>query len=374
MKKLILFAAAAMCACAPKVTVTVENTLDFDRSSELVEIPLDALSSIPLGEGEAYVVKNAAGETVISQTTHDGLLVFRSELGADEKTTFSIGAGAPQKFAVKSTGRFAPERFDDFIWENDRVAFRIYGEALIEKDGPSNGIDALYKRSSEPVLDKWYEDYFSEAKLSYHDDNGTGLDDYKVGRTLGAGGMAPWANFKLFLNSNFTGQERLDAGPLRTTFRLRYPDLAFVDDETVSEMRTFSLDAGSQLTRVKQEFGFTGPMSVAAGFPIHNENPADAVFKWLKPDALIVEEPATPKSDGVYLGVVFPTGVRNVFSDSSSGTPHVLAIGMYQTPEPFVYYTGYGWAKHGDWTADSFASYLENFAAALKTPLVVTIK
>ncbi len=136
MKRIILFAvvAAVVCACSqgPKVTLTVENQLAIDRSAELVEISVDKLSAIPLGEGETYVVRSGS-KTVPSQVTHDGLLLFRSGLGANEKATFTVKAGAAQEFATKTKGRLAPERFDDFIWENDRVAFRIYGEALVEE-------------------------------------------------------------------------------------------------------------------------------------------------------------------------------------------------------------------------------------------------
>ncbi len=125
MKKISLFAAAAVivCACAPKTTVTIDNTLTIDRSAELVEIPTSGLRTVTLAEGQTYVVTDASGEVIPSQVTHDGLLVFQSGLGAGEEAEFKIEAGAPREFPVKTRARFAPERFDDMIWENDRVAF-----------------------------------------------------------------------------------------------------------------------------------------------------------------------------------------------------------------------------------------------------------
>ena len=71
------------------------------------------------------------------------------------------------------------------------MAFRIYGQALVPIDGPSNGIDLWYKRTSDLIIDKWYANDLAGI-ASYHNDNGEGLDDYKVGRTLGAGAMAPY--------------------------------------------------------------------------------------------------------------------------------------------------------------------------------------
>ena len=38
--------------------------------------------------------------------------------------------------------RFVPERSDDFAFENDKVAFRIYGPAL-KNSGVNNGIDCI---------------------------------------------------------------------------------------------------------------------------------------------------------------------------------------------------------------------------------------
>ena len=50
-------------------------------------------------------------------------------------------------------GRFVRERHDDFAWENDRVAFRIYGQALetFEKEPlTSSAVDAWGKRTPPP--------------------------------------------------------------------------------------------------------------------------------------------------------------------------------------------------------------------------------
>jgi hypothetical protein len=375
MKNLTLLLVAAVCACTPKLKVTVENTLPTDRASELVEIPVADLGAVTLAEGQTWAVTNAAGEVIPSQVTHDGLLLFQSGLGAGETASFTVKAGQFQEFAPKTKGRFAPERLDDFIWENDRVAFRIYGAALIAKDGPSNGIDALYKRTEEMILDKWYVDQL-ENGLSYHDDNGTGLDNYDVKRTLGAGAAAPFVNDTLLLNSNFTGHEILDNGPLRTTFRLTYPGMA-IGGATASETRTISIDAGSQLTRVVQEWGVAGPMTAAVGFTMR-----DAVVNYAaNGNTLMVREPANAKASGVYFGAVLPAAFTPVETEYTNLDPArtadyrlVLAPQPYTPGTPLTYYTGYGWEKWGDWTADSWAAYLTDFSAALETPFVVTVK
>ena len=62
----------------------------------------------------------------------------------------ALTLSACQKEAVqpKVYGRFVPERKDDFAWENEYAAFRMYGPAL-RPENPSNGVDLWLKASPE---------------------------------------------------------------------------------------------------------------------------------------------------------------------------------------------------------------------------------
>ncbi|MDL2215412.1 DUF4861 domain-containing protein, partial [Dysgonomonas sp. OttesenSCG-928-M03] len=214
-----------------------------------------------------------------------------------------------------------------------------------------------------------------------HNDNGEGLDDYKVGRTLGAGAMAPYAGDKLWLNENFASQEVLDNGPLRTTFKLTYKDVN-VDGKSFSESRTISIDAGSQLSKITQEYGTTETLPVAAG--LVKREVGDSVI--VSPDKTYIEylEPKSDKAEGVYLALVFPQGfdksvvdtykIMNDNTKKEKSYSHVLAIASYKPNTPVTYYTGYGWNKFGFADAASFQKYLENFVKAKKEPLKVTVK
>jgi len=384
MKKFFaLFSVVALLAsCAQKdFKVTVENPSDFDRSVDMVEISVDVLKDkVPAVNNQAYeltyIVKNAKGEIVPSQITSDGKLIFQSGLKAKETGTFTIVGGKAETYKAKTYGRFITERKDDFAWENDRVAFRVYGPALIASDGPSNGIDVWYKRTNEMIINKWYENDLAD-KASYHVDHGEGQDDYKVGRTLGGGAMAPYANDKLWLNENFATQEVLDNGPLRTTFKLTYKDID-VDGKTFAETRTFSIDAGSQLTKITQEYGFTDPTAVAAGI-VKRQN--DSIIVSPEKDYVIYAEPKSDVVDNVYLTLVFPNGfeksvvdtyaIPNAKTKKDDSYSHVLAVTNYQPNTPVVYYTGYGWSKFGFSTVADFQQYVNNFAQGLKQPLVV---
>src|SRR5690606_36482298 len=112
--------------------------------------------------------------------------------------------------------RYVPERMDDFAWENDRIAFRVYGPALEGTPGDADGMDVWVKRTDSLIIDTWY------ASGDYHRDHGQGLDYYSVGHTLGAGDAAPVIDDSVIFPRHYSRYEILDNGPLRTTFVLYY--------------------------------------------------------------------------------------------------------------------------------------------------------
>ncbi len=364
------------CSKEKKMEITIENPSDFDRMTELVEIPLDDVKEkVLVTDSLVYVVYNSAGEVIPSQVTYDRMLIFQPELKAKESKSFTITTGEAQTFAPKTYARFITERKDDFAWENDRVAFRAYGPALIETDGPSNGLDVWYKRTNDLVIDKWYKDDIS-GTASYHEDHGEGLDDYKVGRTLGAGAMAPYVNDKLWLNENFASEELLDNGPLRSTFKLTYKNLD-VDRKLIAESRTISIDAGSQLSKIVQAYTIKEAMPVAAG--IVKREKGDSIIS--APNYIIYTEPKSEKVDNVFMALVLPEGItksivdtydiQNVKTNNKETHSHVLAVTSQQPNIPVTYYTGYGWSKFGFTSVSDFEKYIKDFSESIKTPLVV---
>jgi hypothetical protein len=194
--------------------------------------------------------------------------------------------------------------------------------------------------------------------------------------------MAPYVNGKLWLNDNFVSDEVLDNGPLRTTFKLTYNDID-VDGKKYSESRTFSIDAGSQLTKVVQAYGINGPMQVAAGI-VKRENADSTAIITDNKGYIISAEPKTNKAEGIYVAVVFPEGISEsvvntyeIQNDKTKKTDkysHVLAVTTQQPKKPVTYYTGYGWAKFGFPTAGDFEKYVQNFSDGLKQPLKIQYK
>ncbi len=104
--------------------------------------------------------------------------------GQTKKVLFKYG----KRLALihKTYGRYVPERKDDFAWENDKIAFRMYGKAL--ENTPKEmayGMDVWVKRTDRLILNERY------SRGEYHIDHGDGMDYYHVGLTLGAGNMMP---------------------------------------------------------------------------------------------------------------------------------------------------------------------------------------
>ncbi|MDO9255624.1 MAG: DUF4861 family protein [Bacteroidales bacterium] len=376
MKRLALFLLLILVSfgfTAPKkVSVTVTNPLSTNRINETVEIAISDISKIlKCDDYKSFVVFDEAGREIPSQVLFMGKkspvkLIFQATVEGKSKAMYEIRNGKPSAYPPKTYGRLVPERFDDYSWENDRIAFRVYATALIVKDGPSNGIDVWVKRTEKLVVDKWVKDYKAGIS-SYHNDSGEGCDCYKVGRTLGAGAMAPFVNDSLWLGSNFESYQTLDNGPVRTSFSVVYPPFN-VNGKMVTETRTFSLDAGSQLSAVTEEYsGYDAPMEVATGIVKRKEGRITAKSSEKGYASYCLEE---GEGGITYLGVVATSPVVKIIEKND----HVLLTTNYNPGDKLLYYAGAGWSKWGFENEGKWNQYLDDFSARIQHPLVVKIK
>jgi hypothetical protein len=389
MTKILLSFIAFMCLAScvgQQVKITVTNPAGIERRNETVEIPYSGIQQ-KLGNA-ACIVTDYAGNEIPSQILYEGTdapqkLIFQVTIQPEATAIYYVKKGVPQEYVKNTHGRFAPERYDDYIWENDRIAFRVYGDALIAKDGPSNGLDAIVKRTHALFLDKIYNDYF-EKKLSYHEDHGEGVDCYNVKRSLGAGAMAPYAGDSVWLGKNYIAYKTLDNGAIRTSFSLTY-DTLLVNGLPVLETRIFSLDAGSQLNKIIAIFdGAPANMQVAAGIVLKDAKALPADAAGADPNHTPVLSPekgyiayseqgskAKPQHDNgvVYTAAVFPYPLK----EAKLAERHVLAVTGYVSGG-VTYYAGAGWSKWGFDTPENWINYVETFAQKIKNPLQVEVE
>lgn len=368
------------CVKEASVTVTVENKADLSRS-ELAEVTWSLVKdNLKLADGQHFVVLDEQGQQVPYQLVSYGeddpqLLVFPVSLEAGAKQTFTVKAGEPDSIAAQAQVNFVPQRKDDISWENDRAAFRMYGPAL-EVDSVealiSGGIDFWAKKTPNLVTMKWYADDLAGIR-KYHDDHGEGLDFYSVGRTLGCGAAAPYAADSLYsISHNFQSYEILDNGPLRVVFRLTYAPYYAADSVLVNETRTISLDAGSNLNKIVENYGdLQQPIQVAAGFPYYDNesytaNDAEGYIAYA--------QPADSLHGTIYLGVVADVPLVK------TGVVQKQLVGVldyqpsWSAGRGLTYYSGAGWSQGGFPTAESWNSYVADFAKLVRNPLVIGVQ
>src|SRR5437879_10763925 len=266
---------SSWCLGQSQLTVTTVNKLPIARANQTIEITAKDL--VPLGEKDLNKihVADSSGKELLTQavdTDYDeyhkpDIVIFQADFAANQTKTFVVTAGKKHEYTkddFKAYGRFVRERFDDFAWENDRIAHRTYGKALIAWKGEpltSSSIDIWSKRTSKLVINDWY------MVDNYHVDMGEGADDYSAGVTRGDGGSGIWANNQLYVPANFVDSRVLANGPIRVMFELVYEPFD-VSATRTSEGLRISLDAGSQLDHFESSYRLQNgekPLAVAVG-------------------------------------------------------------------------------------------------------------
>ncbi|WP_417941156.1 DUF4861 family protein [Flavobacterium sp. RS13.1] len=354
-----------------KVNITIENNSVLDRKEAVVAISWKKiLERYPEIDSSNFVVINPkTKKQVVFQLEHrmsstiQNLLV-QVDVKAKSKLTLFIQKGRPEIFTVKTYARYVPERKDDFAWENDLIAFRTYGKAIEGSNEDAYGFDVWVKRTNKMVINERYK------LADYHTDHGDGLDYYQVGHTLGAGNMAPYVKDTIRYSANYHRWKMLDNGPLRSTFQLIY-DSWDAGGIKVSVIKTISLDAGSQLSRIENTYTFDGTktLPVVAGIS-RRINPGNISLNEQQ-GIMAYWEPSSEKNGTTATGVILTSPVSNMWADKIQ----LLAKTTVQNNEPIVYYAGAAWDKAGKFTdAKKWFEYLENFSKEIKNPLAVSVK
>jgi hypothetical protein len=367
----------AVPAAAPGAVVTVKNALDLARPSETIVLTASAIRGAMAVDDlrTVHVTDASSGTEVLAQPidiNDDGVfdeVVFQADIGARATRTFTLSVGARPVFTrdqFKAYGRFVRERRDDFAWENDRVAHRMYGKALetwAQEPLTSSSVDVWFKRTRRLVINDWY------MVDDYHRDNGDGADMYSAGKSRGCGGNGIWDAGKLYTSANFIESRTLANGPIRVMFELTYP--AFdAGGARVTEIKRITLDAGQNLNRFESRYAATpsGPKMQAAGIKKH-------------PEALVVRDKARGllrtwepvKADGSHFGCGIIAEPGQV-ADFAEADGNVLVVTSVAPGGVATYYAGSGWDRSGDFkTVDDWDGYLDQAAKRIRSPLAVSV-
>ncbi|MGI4831100.1 MAG: DUF4861 family protein [Janthinobacterium lividum] len=374
----------------PLATLTVRNPTAVSRQSEVVDLPLtDVLAHTVIAEANHLVVSDDTGRRLLTQ-----VYASRVDEPADRflvlvdlpprrtvNLVFDLNPAA-ETAKTKVSARQVPERKDDFAWENDVVAFRVYGPGLQAAGEITSGIDIWSKRVPEFVIDNWYARDAEGARthnptLSYHRDNGQGLDSYKVGETRGCGGTALWADGHLVPSQNAISARILAEGPIRLDFVLEYAPWQ-VGSKTVQESTRVTLDAGSHLNHMRSVFHVEGDASLtaAAGLGLH---PGAELHQGSPGVVSVWDVPQLGSAGRIATGLIVPLTepIRFVQTPSGPGDKspeNVLLLVNLKSGEPFDYDAGTGWSQGDMPQFDGWNAYLEAEKQRRLHPVSVTWK
>src|SRR5215469_4992710 len=357
-----------------QVTVSVRNPSPLARKNETVSVSAKDLKRVLQFDDirRIQVRDPLSGKDLLTQAVDDGNgiydeLIFQTDLAPDETRKFEFRVGerrTPTVEDFKAYGRFVREREDDFAWENDRIAHRMYGEALEtwpQEPLTSSAVDVWVKRVPRLVINDWY------MVDDYHRDHGEGGDFYSAGSTRGCGANGIWANGRLYPSANFRASRVLANGPIRLIFELTYPawDAA---GTRVTEIKRITLDAGQNFNHFESHYTTerAADLSSAAGIrkgkdtTASNSSESGILRSWESLDnhgklgCAIIADPA--------LLTGFPEDSKNFLATMKIPENRVVS-----------YYAGFGWSDAGFRTSEDWGRYVTDFAQRVRAPLQVTV-
>jgi len=369
-----------LCSALPKlvsaqsgrVVIAVSNPISENRKEELVAIPWnDILTKFPgIDKANFKIVNLLTKKELPWQLEFKGEekiqnLLIQMNIAANSKIKLEILKGKPAAFRAKTYGRYVPERKDDFAWENDKIAHRMYGKGLEQFPAEmAYGMDVWVKRTDKLILNDRYK------RGNYHQDIGDGMDYYHVGYTLGSGDIAPYVNDSVFYPKNYRRWKILDNGPLRTTFILSYDEWN-VNGRNVNVTKRISIDAGSQLSRVEAMFS----SDQKSAFPV-----VIGIAKRENPGVMLLDE-----QQG-FMGYWEPqfgqdgtTGVGSLLLTPATKIKITNGQLLMQTTAgndlPVIYYTGAAWNKANEITSSkTWFDYLQSFKNRLLNPIKIVLE
>jgi pectinesterase len=374
------FLLVAFCSAAlgQAVRITARNPASIERQSETVvlkwkdlrrQVPTLSPSEIGVFERDSALI--CQNVDLNDDGTMDEL-VFQSSFAPGETKTFSVRRAPGQRLLpFRVDVRFVLPRAD-LAWENDRIAFRMYGSPLA--GDVRNGIDVWTKRVRYLIVEKWYQEsaLVKGPKDTYHEDRGEGADFFSVGKSLGAGSSGIWYDGGLCQPGLFSAHRIIATGPIRAMFELTYDSL-IVGRKIMKERKIITLDAGQSLNRIEVRYsGFPRRDSIifVAGL-VKRKNVkdyADQQHGWISLWGLTTDD-----TTNGYLGtaVVMPKGS---FRGTLQDRDHALISGYAHENRPVTYYAGAAWTRSGEFgSAGEWNAYLTAWALRLDSPLVVAM-
>ena len=275
---------------------------------------------------------------------------------------------APKEQQPQVYGRYVPERKDDFAWENEYAAFRMYGPALLPEN-PSNGIDLWLKNSPALVIDTMYGRELKDHR-PYHINYDGNLDCYKVAHTCGAGGLVVLTadgegtngeGYRTWIGGPYDRWEILEQKPDRFVFRLEYDSL-LVAGQILHESLTITAEAGQLQNKAEVVLepteGFrlsTFDFRLFAGGGIYLHDTVDYYMTIPEVGYVFYEEDALSDKQAAQMNYEYNGSTSQGRIQISVKTPgatltdivdgNLVAVKPYELGDTLTYYFGATWSK-----------------------------
>ena len=366
---------------SPGISFKITNPADVARENVTIEIPRDELhAALPEIEPYHYMVIDASTREALINEAADldrdkrpDVLLFQTDLGAGQTKEILLEPidrklGHPRSQWLNA--RKVPKRIDDFAWENDRMAYRVYGpkaQQLVEqgKKGGiiSSGVDVWSKSVPYPIINKWYKNG------DYHKDHGEGADFFKVGNTLGAGGSAFLVDGEIVSWPNWTEARVITKGPIRLIFELDYPAVD-VNGRMISGTKRMTIERRESLVYSEVIFKEDGKPT---------EKPVDYVVG-------LVTRKGTQAHTGDLWGALWgPTGGGGAgelgtaaivspeqFKGTSKVDKHLLVHGTAGAGQSARFIHGAVWSERGYYRSfEEWEQRLQALSVGMTDPIVV---
>ncbi len=356
------------------VLLTATNSLDLARS-EIISIDRSELTGVLECDEPIQILDMRNKQSLpiqfldLDQNQEWEAILTQIQIGASESLKLQIQNIEKEQVGIEPQifGRLVPERMDDFAWENDRIAFRMYGPALEAMGEISSGIDVWVKSVEYPIINKWY------AAEDYHKDHGEGADLFKVGPTLGAGGLGLLISDTVYTSNNFIKSRILADGPLQLVFELDYASWG-PESMIISETKRFTLDTGQHFNRVESSFsiahGLPDNASFVTGIVSHPLPSLNPVSLNSSDDYMILYEEFDGGNGALGTAIIRSFTPRQE-RIKKYGNQYLLVL-PFDDPKSVSYYAGAGWTK-SPWIDDE-ADWLElvrTFIQSKNNPLKI---
>ncbi|WP_291100573.1 MULTISPECIES: DUF4861 family protein [unclassified Flavobacterium] len=234
--------------------------------------------------------------------------------------------------AVRTYMKF--DRGSDVAWENDRIAYRVYGSSVRAKVG--NGIDVWTKKVDYPIIDNWYK-LNAEGK-DYHTDRGEGCDFYNMGKLRGCGAIAIWIDNKPYPSETFDTYKFLKNQTDGIALQLNYLTWS-VPGMKIEEKKIIEMGLGTNLFKVTSTLKSDQERELVIAVGITSYGKPE-IIKNKKKATLTIWENTSPEHGSI--GTAVLVNPKDFVGYASyAGDEYVLV--KVKTNVPFVYYSGVGW-------------------------------